>query len=128
MFTDSISDFLTRLRNANRARRGETVVHSSNMIKSIAELLVEKRFIAGFEEETSERKSANLIIRFLPERGVLNFKRVSKPGQRIYVGYKDIKKVLNGLGLAIVSTSQGIMSGEDARQKKLGGEYLCNIY
>lgn len=127
MLTDPISDFLTRIRNASRARRKELTVRSSGIIKSMADVLIRKRFIEGMEE-APEEKTFELKIILRTDRDPLDLKRISKPGQRIYVGCKDIKRVRNGLGVALISTSQGVMTGEDARRAKLGGEYLCEVF
>lgn len=127
MLTDPIADFLTRLRNANRSRRGYVIVRASNMIRAITKLLTEKQFVERFEEST-DGKITNITIFFKLDREPVEFKRVSKPGQRIYVNHTGVKRVKNGLGMAVVSTSKGIMSGEDARKQKVGGEYVCEVY
>lgn len=127
MFTDPISDFLTRMRNASRARRKELKLRSSRLLKSIADVLVQKRFIEAADVETIEKRTELKIV-LRTDREPLELKRMSKPGQRMYVGFEDIKRVRNGLGISIISTSQGVMSGDEARKAKLGGEYLCEIY
>lgn len=124
---DIISNFLTRLRNASHARRRHLTVRSSRMLKSIAEILATKHFIESAEESSNEGKK-ELSITFRTDREPLNLKRVSKSGQRIYVGYDEIRRIRNGLGIAIISTSHGLMIGEEARQQKLGGEYICEVY
>lgn len=128
MLTDSISDFLNRLKNASAARHDKlTVQRYSRMIKNIAEVLAKRGFIEKLEEgENDGRKELTLFL--LPEQKTVQFKKISKPGQRIYVGYKEIKRVKSGLGLAIISTSKGVMPGEEAYKQKLGGEYICQIY
>jgi small subunit ribosomal protein S8 len=128
MTTDSISDFLTRIRNASHARRRDFTIQSSRMLKSIAEIFAAKRFIDSVDELPSENNRKELRITLRTDREPLNLKRVSKPGQRIYVGYDKIKRIRNGLGAAIISTSHGLMVGEEAKQQKLGGEYICDIY
>lgn len=127
MFTDPISDFLTRMRNASRARRKELTLRSSRLLKSIADVLVQKRFIEAADVDTTEKRT-ELKIALRTDREPLELKRMSKPGQRMYVGFEDIKRVRNGLGISIISTSQGVMSGDEARKAKLGGEYLCQVY
>lgn len=127
MLTDPIADFLTRIRNASHARRGQLTVRASRMAKAITELLSTKRFIEGFEE-VSEGNTRELAIRLRVDRDPLELKRISKPGQRIYIGHDEIKRVRNGLGMAVISTSKGVLSGEDARKEKVGGEYICEIY
>lgn len=127
MFTDPISDFLTRMRNASRARRKELTLRSSRLLKSIADVLVQKRFIEAADVDTTEKRT-ELKIALRTDREPLELKRMSKPGQRMYVGFEDIKRVRNGLGISIISTSHGVMSGDEARKAKLGGEYLCEVY
>lgn len=127
MLTDPIADFLTRLRNASHARKNELTVRSSRMAKAISQILTEKRFIGGFEE-TKMEKISSLCIKLLTDREPLEVKRISKPGQRIYIGYKNLKRVRNGFGIGIISTPQGVISDEAARQKKIGGEYIAEIY
>lgn len=128
MLTDPIAQFLTKLKNASRGRRGEVVMQSSKLIRALTELLAAKRFIDRFEEGEDKNQRPELKIFLRADREPLEVKRVSKPGQRIYVGFQGVRRVRNGLGIAIVSTSQGIMGGEEARAKKIGGEYLCEIY
>lgn len=128
MLTDPLSNFLTRVRNASSARKRSLTVRSSRMIKTIAEILMKKRFIENVEEAAKDGQISELTLTLLPNREALQLKRVSKPGQRIYVGFEDIKRVRSGLGICLISTSQGILTGEEARAKKIGGEYLCDIY
>ncbi|MBI5413714.1 30S ribosomal protein S8 [Candidatus Peregrinibacteria bacterium] len=128
MFTDPIADFLTRIRNAGRARKRELSVRGSRMLKSIADVLKAKNMIASVEEMTIEGGAPELKIVLLAGREPLELKRISKSGQRIYVGYEDIKRVRNGFGVAIISTSHGVMSGDEARKLKIGGEYICEVY
>lgn len=129
MLTDPIADFLTRIRNAGHARRKDVSVNSSGIRRAIAQALFEKKFIESYEEEkTPEGKVSRLKIVLRADRDTLELKRVSKPGQRIYVGYKEIKRVRSGLGIGLISTSQGILTDAQAREKKLGGEYICEIY
>jgi small subunit ribosomal protein S8 len=128
MYTDSISDFLTRIRNASHARRRDFTIQSSRMLKSIAEILAAKRIIESVNEQESENHRKELRITLRTDREPLQLKRVSKPGQRIYVVYDKIKRIRNGLGASIISTSHGLMIGEEAKQKKLGGEYICDVY
>lgn len=129
MFTDPISDFLTRIRNASHAHREHLTTRNSNMIKSIAEVLVNKQFIEKYEEIQEEGKILpSLKIYLRTDREPLELRRMSKPGQRIYVGYKEVKRIRNGLGVGIISTSQGVVCDADARAKKLGGEYICEVY
>ena len=94
----------------------------------MASVLAAKRFIENVEEVAAEGKSKELRITLPADRDPLELKRISKPGQRIYVGFKDIKHVRNGLGVALISTSHGVISDGEAREKKIGGEYLCEVY
>lgn len=128
MLTDPISDFLIRIRNASHARRGELVTPMSNAIKAIADVLVKKRFIESYEpiDDGKNNKQIHIVLRV--DRDPLEVKRVSKPGQRIYIGHKEVKRVRNGLGIGIISTSKGVMTDEEARQSSVGGEYVCEIY
>lgn len=127
MLTDPIANFLNQLRNTSHARKRELIVRSSGIIKAMADVLMQKRFIETMEEMKSD-KIQELKIVLRKDREPLEVKRVSKPGQRIYVGYQGLKRVRNGLGIALISTSQGVLSNEEARQKKIGGEYLCEVY
>lgn len=127
MLTDPIADFLTRIRNTSHSRSKELTVRTSRLITALAHLLATKRFIASAEELDYE-KGKMLKITLRTDRESLELKRISKPGQRIYVGYEDIRRVRNGLGAAIISTSHGLMTGDEAKEKKLGGEYICEVY
>ncbi|MBI4994456.1 30S ribosomal protein S8 [Candidatus Peregrinibacteria bacterium] len=127
MITDPISNFLTRLRNANSSRRKSLTVHSSKIIKAITNLLAEKGFIESFEENITG-KIPELIITLRSERGRIYLKRISKPGQRIYYNASDIKRVRSGAGIGIFSTSKGILSDQKCREQKIGGEYICEVY
>lgn len=129
MNTDPIADFLTRLRNASSAKLRKVNVKHSNIRKSIAEILKQKGFIENFEEETNKAgKTVGLNITLKNNGKPLHLKRISKPSQRIYVGYKELKRVRNSLGIGLISTSSGILTDSEAREKKVGGEYLCEIY
>lgn len=127
MLTDPIADFLTRVRNASSARKQDFTVRYSRIIKAIADVLVQKRFIANAEEETSGT-AKEIRITLIANREPLELKRVSKPGQRIYLGHDQVRRVRNGFGIGIISTSQGVVSDEQARKQKIGGEYICEIY
>lgn len=125
--TDPIADLLTRIRNAARARKTIVRMPYSKMKMAIATVLKERGYV--LEAKASGEGVAKELMLEIPEnRQDLHLKSVSKPGQRIYVKAQEIPRVLNGLGLAIVSTPKGVMSGEDAKKQKLGGEYLCEIY
>jgi small subunit ribosomal protein S8 len=129
--TDPIADMLTRIRNAGTARRSETVMPSSKMLVAIARILEQEGYIAGWD--VREEKPYNKLIVYLKygsdrTHAIRNLKRVSKPGLRVYAGKGEIPRVRNGLGIAIVSTSQGIVSGQEARRRGIGGEVLCTVY
>ena len=127
MLTDPIADFLTRVRNASSAGKQDFTVRHSRIIKAIADVLVQKRYIVSAEEEMSgTAKEIRITLR--NDREPLELKRVSKPGQRIYVAHDQVKRVRNGFGIGIISTSQGVISDEQARKQKIGGEYICEIY
>lgn len=125
--TDPIADLLTRIRNAARARKTIVRMPYSKMKMAIAAVLKERGYVLE-AKATGEGVAKELMLEIPENRQDLHLKSVSKPGQRIYVKAQEIPRVLNGLGLAIVSTPKGVMSGEDAKKQKLGGEYLCEIY
>ncbi|XHX76001.1 MAG: 30S ribosomal protein S8 [Stenomitos frigidus ULC029] len=129
---DTISDMLTRIRNANLARHQTTEVPSTKMTRSIAKVLKEEGFIADFEE-AGEGIKRNLVIA-LKYKGktkrpiITTLRRVSKPGYRVYSNRRELPRVLGGIGVAIISTSGGIMTDREARRTGLGGEVLCYIW
>jgi small subunit ribosomal protein S8 len=129
---DTIADMLTRIRNATLARHQTTEVPSTRMTRDIARVLREEGFIADFSE-SGEGVKRNLVIslkyRGKNRRPIINtLKRVSKPGLRVYSNRKELPRVLGGIGIAIISTSSGIMTDRDARRQGLGGEVLCYIW
>ena len=129
--SDPLADMLTRLRNASRARHTEVVMPSSKSKREIARILQEEGFVADVREE---REGSRLVLRITlkyvdGKAPVLSgLKRISKPGLRVYAGKTEIPRVLGGLGLVIVSTSRGIMSGTQARKAQLGGEILAYVW
>lgn len=123
---DPIADFLTRIRNAQMARKSTLNVPYSKMKHNIAEVMKKNKFIESVEKDTSG-KFPELKVTLVDGKEI-TLKRVSKCGQRIYTGADNIRKVLNGLGISIISTSQGVMTGYEARSKKIGGEVLCEVY
>ena len=130
MVNDPIADLLTRIRNAQQRSQKEIALPASKMVVAIAEILQQEGFVTAAEVD-KQAAGTELIIKLKYEDGkpmMSNLKRVSKPGLRKYVGYRDIPKVLNGLGINILSTPKGIMTGKQARVEKVGGEYLCNIW
>lgn len=127
--TDPISDMLTRIRNAHQALLANVELPHSRMKESIAGILKKEGYIADYVVETKLRKTLKLKLKYQGKKGVIEgLKRVSKPGLRRYVGATEIPRVLGGLGTAIVSTSQGLMSGTQARKNNLGGELLCYVW
>jgi small subunit ribosomal protein S8 len=129
--TDPIADFLTRIRNANMVRHDSVEVPASKIKKNIAEILKREGFIRDVEYVDDDKQG---VIRvFLKygkdnERVISGLKRISKPGLRSYVKSDSIPKVLNGLGIAIISTSEGVITDKEARAKKIGGEVLAYIW
>jgi len=129
VLTDPISDFLTRFKNAARAGNEEFVAPYSRIKADIAEILKQEGYLWKYEVITGERTELKVSPKFVDGRPVLtDLKRVSKPGRRQYVGSQDIPRVLSGLGISILSTSKGVMSGASAKRQKLGGEILANIW
>ena len=125
--TDPIADLLTRIRNAARARKNFVHVPYSQMKESIAQVLKQSGYVTEVKA-TGEGVAKELLIELSEEHRDITLKSVSKPGQRIYVKSREIPRVLSGLGLAILSTPKGIMSGHAARKAKVGGEFICEIY
>lgn len=129
---DTISDMLIRIRNAGMVRHQTTNVPSTRMTRSIAKVLKEEGFIADFEE-VGEGVKKNLVVS-LKYKGknrqpiIKVMKRVSKPGLRVYSNCKELPRVLGGIGIAIISTSQGIMTDREARRQGVGGEVLCYVW
>jgi small subunit ribosomal protein S8 len=129
---DTIADMLTRIRNANLARHQTVDIPSTRMTRSIAQVLQEEGFIESFEL-AGEGVQRKLVIK-LKYRGktrdpiIKNLKRVSRPGLRVYSNRKELPRVLGGIGIAIISTSSGIMTDRDARQRGIGGEVLCYVW
>lgn len=129
---DTISDMLTRIRNANLARHQTVDIPSTRMTRSIATVLQEEGFIEGHQqvEEGVQRK----LVITLKYRGksrdpiIKNLKRISRPGLRVYSNRKELPRVLGGIGIAIISTSSGVMTDRDARQQGIGGEVLCYVW
>lgn len=127
--TDPISDMLTRIRNAHRALRPDVVLPHSKLKESIANILQKEGYIAAVAAEGKAMKTLKLKLKYRGKQGVIEgLKRVSKPGLRRYVAASEIPRVLGGLGTAILSTSEGLMTGVQARKKNLGGELLCYVW
>ncbi|MGN1268453.1 MAG: 30S ribosomal protein S8 [Candidatus Aphodocola sp.] len=129
--TDPIADLLTRIRNANQMRYNEVVVPSSNVKERIVEILKSEGYITDYKIEKGQVQD-NIVITLKygknKERVISGLKRISKPGLRVYAKAEEIPNVLNGLGISIVSTSKGIMTGKEAKKENLGGEVLAYVW
>jgi small subunit ribosomal protein S8 len=131
MNTDPISDYLTRIRNAQIAKRKTVEIPRSNMKVKITEILNKHGFIGEYNIVDSPNKQGNIVIKLKytgTDGVILGLERVSRPGIRRYVSHNELPKVLNGLGIAIVSTSKGLMTDKEARRQGIGGEVICNIW
>ena len=132
MNTDPIADYLTRIRNANSAGHKVVVIPSSNLKKELTKILFDQGYILSYKfDETTVQGSIKIALKYdsytkIPV--IKKLQRISKPGLRKYTGSQEVPRVLNGLGIAIVSTSKGLMTGKKAKQSNLGGEVLCYIY
>ena len=132
VMTDPIADFLTRIRNANMSMHANVEIPSSNVKVALAEILHKEGYIANFEvkEDEGNKATMKITLKYSPdkERVITGLKRISKPGLKVYCKKDNIPKVLGGLGVAVISTSQGVMTDREARAKGLGGEVLCYIW
>jgi small subunit ribosomal protein S8 len=129
--SDVIADMLTRIRNANNAKHVSVDVPASKMKKSIAQILLDEGYIKSYEVvEDGKQGIIRIQLKYAQgkQKVIRGIKRISKPGLRIYAGYEDMPKVMNGLGIAIVSTSKGIMTDKKARSLKVGGEVLAFVW
>ncbi|MDE5704056.1 MAG: 30S ribosomal protein S8 [Bacteroidales bacterium] len=130
MVTDPIADFLTRIRNANMAKHKLLEVPSSKMKLEIARILFEKGYIANYKLEESEKPTLKIALKYHPATklpAIHSIVRVSKPGLRKYAATENLPRVMNGLGIAILSTSKGLMTDKEARKENVGGEVICYI-
>lgn len=131
MMTDPIADMLTRIRNAVRVERPHVDMPLSKVKRGLAEVLKREGYIWDWEEVVAQPASElRLHLKYGPngERVIRHIRRISKPGRRVYSGATKLKPVLNGLGITVISTSRGVISDREARQRKLGGEILCEIW
>ena len=131
VMTDPIADYLTRIRNANMAKHYSVEIPASNIKKSISEILKREGFIRDYEVADDNKQGViKVFLKYGPngERVISGLKRISKPGLRNYVSAEDLPKVLNGLGIAIVSTSAGVITDKEARQKNVGGEVVAYVW
>ena len=131
MMTDPIADFLTRVRNANMAKHDVVEVPSSKLKVAIAKILKKEGFVKDFEVKKDNKQGVlKLYLRYGPDstKVISGMKRISKPGLRVYAQKDELPKVLGGLGIAVISTSKGVMTDKEARQDSVGGEVLCYIW
>ncbi|MBQ8835925.1 MAG: 30S ribosomal protein S8 [Clostridia bacterium] len=128
--SDVIADMLTRIRNANNAKHETVDIPASNMKKAIAEILVNEGYIKGYQIlEDNKQGIIRVTLKYVGKQKVIHgLRRISKPGLRIYSNCEDMPKVMNGLGIAIVSTSKGIMTDKQARKENVGGEVLAFVW
>jgi len=132
MQTDPIADFLTRIRNAAAAKHQRVDVPVSKLKTEIARILKEEGYISTYKmvEENKSRKTLRIFLKYTPDRRsvITGMKRVSRPGQRSYRGATEIRPVVGGLGISILTTPKGLMTGRAARKSNLGGELLCEVW
>jgi len=129
--TDPVSDFLTRLRNASKAGLAECVSPHSKLKESLAAILKSEGFVSEVSTGTDDKGHKTVIVKLKyvdNAPAITNLSRVSTPGRRLYYSYTEIPRVLNGLGISILSTSKGLLKDQDARRQKVGGELLCNVW
>lgn len=127
MNTDPIADLLTRIRNATQARHNQTVAPYSKIKAAILEVMKKQGFIQDYKK-VENNGFAEIEIKLSEERNGISLKRISKPGQRLYIKAAEVKPVLHGYGISILSTPRGVMTGEEAKKAGVGGEYLCEVW
>ena len=132
MMTDPIADMLSRIRNAGMSYADEVYVPASRVKEQIARVLTEEGYVTGYKIDESDMPRRKIVIemKYGPEREriISGIKRISKPGKRVYAGRDKLPRVLGGLGVAILSTSQGVLTDKQASRKKVGGEVLCYVW
>lgn len=132
MYTDPIADFLTRIRNANAARLKMVEIPSSNVKRAITTILFDQGYIANYKfEEDDKQGTIKIALKYNQSTkvpAITKIERASRPGLRKYSGASEMPRVLNGLGIAIVSTSKGVITDKEARKENIGGEVLCYVY
>ena len=133
MFTDPIADFLTRIRNANRAGHRVVDIPASNTKREITKILFDQGYILSYKFEETENNQGNIKIalkydKFTKEPVIKKIQRISTPGLRKYSGSDNLPRILNGLGISIVSTSHGVLTGKQAAKENIGGELICYVY
>ncbi len=131
--TDPIADMLTRIRNGNVAFHDEVAMPSSKVKEALARILEREGYIVGFDiEDQTDRpgKKLKITMKYTPERErtISGLRRISKPGLRVYTKSSEVPRVLGGMGIAILSTNQGLMTDREARQRRVGGEVLCHVW
>lgn len=127
MMTDPLADMLTRIRNANAAGHTKVDIPASRTKANVCKVLKEEGFIKSFKIIAKAQNDIRIRVS-VKENAIVGIQRVSKPGLRIYKGYRDMPRVLSGLGISVVSTSAGVISSRKAKKLKLGGEILCNVW
>ena len=130
-FTDPIADMITRIRNGQLRKLNTVSIPNSRLRAKILDVLKDEGYISNYKILSEKQNNKSLIVDLKYNKGIpviKNIARVSKPGRRVYAKANSIPKILNGLGIAIVSTSMGIMSDNDARSKKIGGEVICRVF
>ena len=125
MITDPISDMLTRIRNASKVGKTEARIPYSNLKLAVAKVLNENGYVDSIEKISTGHGEIRVVLK---KDAISHIERISRPGRRVYANYADLPLVLSDSGIAIVSTSQGVMTNKDARRRKLGGEVLCTVY
>lgn len=125
--TDPVADMLTRIRNAIRAGHDRVEFPASKVKAGICKVLKEEGYIRSFKIVAKERSDIRLKV-LLKEQAIVGIDRVSKPGLRQYRGYEELPRVVSGLGISVISTSQGVLSSREAKKRKVGGEVLCNVW
>ncbi len=132
MTTDPVADYLTRIRNAVAAHHRVVEIPASNLKKEITKILFDQGYILSYKfEDTTAQGSIKIALKYdklTKDPVIKNIQRISKPGLRKYAGANELPRILNGLGIAIVSTSHGVMTGRQAQAEKVGGEVLCYVY
>ncbi len=127
MMTDPIADMLTRIRNAIQAGHDRAEFPASKLKANVCRVLKDEGYIRSFKIIAKEKADINIKV-LLKDRAIVGVERLSRPGLRQYRGYRKMPRVLSGLGVSVVSTSQGVMSSREAKKRKLGGEILCNVW
>ncbi len=129
--TDPISDMLTRIRNGNTANKDEVSMPSTKVLVEVARVICEEGYIEGYSvEDTKPQATLHITLKYGPKRSkiIRGIKRISKPGLRIYSKAEDLPRVIGGLGIAVISTSKGMMCDRDARKQGVGGEVICYVW